>query len=201
MSAYRNEMEGFYADRVARQKAGYRFANQLIIELDARNTFQIGGADIKMLDYEIYPLRTTKSVRENGKSARSKVSGTMDALFAVSRNGVTCPGIGEIKAKSEQVGVTFALVQALMNASLLMSPSQFRRLKNQKRYVESFADLSCESPVVDIVLLMEKDAERIDEDVALATQLRDDLQTALNDCIRSITFAEVDEHYQVQMFK
>ncbi len=129
----------------------------------------------------------------------------MDALLAVSVDGLTLPGVGEIKAATERVGLTFALVQALMNASLLTTASQFRRLSIQpdKEYVQSFGNLVCENPKVDIVLLIDKQSELIQEDVQLANELRVSLQRSLSEHIRSIHFfkATEDAHFEPFVFE
>ena len=203
MQCYKNEAEGFYSQRAVRTGKDYKFANALVESLGRLGSHELGDATIKMIDYEIYPLRTTESVRDDGKSAKSRTSGTMDALLAVSFDGLTLPGIGEIKAKSEQVGVTFALIQALMNASLLSTESQFRRLKYQpeKEYAENFADLVCERPRVDIVLMIDERSKLIARDVQLASELRLNLEKSLCKHIRSVRFLKATKDAEFELFK
>ena len=191
MQHYSNEGEGFYPNsRQNRCREDYPFANALVQTLGDGKERLIGNAKMKLVDYEIYPLRTTNSVRENGKKTTGKVSGTLDALFAISIDGVTLPGIGEIKAKTEQVGVTFAFIQALMNATLLLTKSQFQRLKTvaKTQYEANFASLNCELPRVDVILLVDDRSKFISDDVQLALELREHCQKNLQKHLRSIGF-------------
>ena len=57
--------------------------------------------------------------------------------MASTKNGVMVPAIGEIKAATETVGPTFALVQSLMYTAQLVTRNQFLRLK--KHYCKTFA--------------------------------------------------------------
>jgi len=197
MQCYSNEQEGFYSERTARIGKNYKFANDLVQKLNQTGFHNLeNGVAIKMVDYEIFPLRTTRSIRDNGKPAKSKSAGTLDVLFAVTSDGVTLPGIGEIKAKSENVGITFALIQALMNASLLTTTSQFDRLKSF--YGDDFGSISNTKPQVDIILMVEKSSKLLARDVKLAMNLRKGLES--NEFVRSIKFVNVAEDSTYESF-
>ena len=197
MQCYSNEQEGFYSERTARIGKNYKFANDLVQKLNQTGFHNLeNGVAIKMVDYEIFPLRTTRSIRDNGKPAKSKSAGTLDVLFAVTSKGVTLPGIGEIKAKSENVGITFALIQALMNASLLTTTSQFDRLKSF--YGDDFGSISNTKPQVDIILMVEKSSKLLARDVKLAMNLRKGLES--NEFVRSIKFVNVAEDSTYESF-
>ena len=201
MQCYSNEQEGFYSERTARIGKNYKFANDLVQKLNQTGSHNLeNGVAVKMVDYEIFPLRTTRSIRDNGKPAKSKSAGTLDVLFAVTSNGVTLPGVGEIKAKSENVGITFALIQALMNASLLTTTSQFRRLKSfySDDYGDHFGNNGNMKLQVDIILMVEKSSKLLARDVKLAMDLRSGL--VQNEFVRSITFVNVAEGSTFESF-
>ncbi|WP_237607753.1 hypothetical protein, partial [Roseimaritima sediminicola] len=84
-------------------------------------------------------------------------------LLAAKREG-QIPAIGEIKADSEVVGPTFALIQSLMYASQIATPNQFERLA--KQYPNDFGHLTKNAPTVEIIVILESIEKCISEDLA-----------------------------------
>ena len=125
---YSNITETFYPPRKGRVATESPFADDLVEKLRHNKTIQVGSHRLEYVDYEIFPFRTTLGCGESGKSATHAGSGGMDLLLASDLDGVL-PGVGEVKAATEQVGPTFALVQSLMYSAQLATRAQFLRLK------------------------------------------------------------------------
>ena len=104
--------------------------------------------DFRYVDYQISPLRTTRSEFENGESGQSSGAGGMDILLSNQEDRT--PIVGEIKADTD-VNPFFGLIQSLMYAVELSTPSQRTRL--QKAYPDRFAGLST-GPGIDIYLIL-----------------------------------------------
>jgi len=154
---YNNESECFVGpagSRAERNRQAFAFdLVHLLLEgcyaLEGNNT---EGLSFKGVGYEVSPYTTTRSCFENGDSARSSGVGGMDVLLC--SQGEPClPIVGEVKAKTEAVGPTFALVQSLKYAAELATESQWRRLRRvyeEPNFPEQFP-----SPLLDIYLFFE----------------------------------------------
>ena len=123
---------------------------------------------------------------ENGKPATSVGSGGMDLLLASTLNGVVLPAIGEIKAASETVGPTFALVQSLMYAAQLATANQFMRLK--LHYKGAFSKIDERKPRMDVFVLAELNHKLNKDDLIYARCLADELCECLQQHLRQIVF-------------
>ena len=141
---------------------------------------------LEFVDYEIFPFRTTKSCCENGKPATSIGSGGMDLLLASNQDGVVVPAMGEIKAATETVGPTFALVQSLMYTAQLVTRNQFLRLK--KHYGGPFASIDEKHPRMDFFVLLEVDRKLNQDDLSYALSLADKIKSPLSEYLRQIVF-------------
>lgn len=183
---YSNIGERFYDNRKGRVASKYPFAKDLVKRLQSGTPFQATNLDLGFVDYEIFPFRTTKSCCENGKPATSIGSGGMDLLLASTMNGVIVPAMGEIKAATETVGPTFALVQSLMYTSQLVTCNQFRRL--QKHHSEAFAAIDEQRPRMDVIILLEVDRKLYQKDLNYALSLAADIQKPLSEYLRQIVF-------------
>lgn len=157
MARYINDGEGFY-------KPGYRpqwdeqntFANRFVeLAANAQIQFNDGAPEFDFVDYEISPIRTTRSCWENGRSAMDSGAGGMDLLLKSQHENTWLPAVGEIKACTETVGPTFALMQALTYAAELVTVSQWERLN---RHSEHFREICTPtmSPRVDVFLIFEE---------------------------------------------
>lgn len=156
MREYANAGEGFYPHdlRLTRTAQG-KFANKLVDLLDVGDvTFGCDADAFGFVDYEINPLRTTRSCWENGKPATSSGTGGMDLLLTSSSEGVALPAVGEIKASTEQVGPTFALIQTLTYAAELVTPNQWERLGRHHPSLESVCNTDAD-PRVDIIVILQ----------------------------------------------
>ena len=114
---YENIESAFYPGRSTGSQTG-KYASELVYKLSEAKTVTLANDTITWVDYEIFPFRTTLSCTELGESAKSTAGGGMDLLL---RSGAGLPVVGEIKANTEHVGPTFALVQSLMYASQSVS--------------------------------------------------------------------------------
>ena len=92
-----------------------------------------------------------------------------------------------MKANTEQVGPTFALVQSLMYASQLATSNQFERLAN---HYDEFADLSFDDPAIEILIVLESASDCLQKDLEFALELGQQTQQELAPLIRSIQFVE-----------
>jgi len=183
---YSNVGERFYDNRKGRVASKYPFAKSLVKTLRSGTSIQAGSLALGFVDYEIFPFRTTKSCCETGKPATSIGSGGMDLLLASTMNGVIVPAMGEIKAATETVGPTFALIQSLMYTSQLLTCNQFRRLK--KHYSDPFAAIDEQRPKMDVIVLLEVDRKLDQEDLKYALSLAADMQERLSDYLRQVVF-------------
>lgn len=156
MHEYANAGEGFYPHELRMiRTAQEMFANKLVDLLDVGDVkFGCDADAFGFVDYEINPLRTTRSCWENGKPATSSGAGGMDLLLTSSSEGVALPAVGEIKASTEQVGPTFALIQTLTYAAELVTPNQWERLKRHHPLLESVCNADTE-PRVDIIVILQ----------------------------------------------
>jgi hypothetical protein len=183
---YANIDEPFHSVRKDRVSTKYPFAKSLVKQLIAGSMIHANNHLIEFVDYEIFPFRTTKSCCENGKPATSIGSGGMDLLLASTIDGVVVPAIGEIKAATEQVGPTFALIQSLMYAAQLLTHNQFLRLK--KHYFPAFSTVDGNQPRMDLIVLLEVDHKLNTDDLKYAQSIADDLVVSLSTYLRRIVF-------------
>ncbi len=183
---YSNINEPFYSHRNVREAEDYTFANSLVELLTSGTPIQAEQHAIEFVDYEIFPFRTTKSCCEDGKPATSSGSGGMDILLASTMNGVVVPAIGEIKAATETVGPTFALVQSLMYCAQLITKNQFLRLKTH--YDTEFCNIDDQQPRMDLVILLEVDERLNRGDLRYAMSLSKELVSQLPAYLRQIVF-------------
>lgn len=198
---YSNIQEGFYGTRKRRNTEKHKFANDLVEKLQKNKVIRVGSHKLEYVEYEIYPFRTTQGCVENGKAATHAGSGGLDLLLASDLNGIL-PGIGEIKAGSENVGPTFALVQSLMYASQMATHNQFGRLK--KYYPGIFDSIEVDQPRVDVIVLLEMDQRLHPQDLQYALLLADDVSTLLSSHIRKIQFLSCsikDDAVQCEVIK
>ncbi len=191
---YSNVAEPFYSVRKDRVATKYPFAKALVRELKNGTKIQALDHLIEFVDYEIFPFRTTKSCCENGKPATKIGSGGMDLLLASTFDGVVVPAIGEIKAATENVGPTFALVQSLMYAAQLLTQNQTLRLN--KQYHSAFSTVDGTQPRMDLIALLEVDHKLNTDDLKYAQSIADDLVVSLSTYLRRIVFysCTIDDH-------
>jgi hypothetical protein len=185
---YRN-LEPFYGSDTRRRSSArdeLTFAPQLVRRLDqTASASQIGSFSVSFVDHEIFPFRTTRSCDELGNPATRLGAGGMDLLLRSEHDSLVLPAVGEIKAASEHVGSTFAIVQSLMYASQLTTRNQADRIQGQ--YPESFAVGLM--PRCDIFILEEGPPKNsVDQDYAI-TLAKELMETKVSDHIRSITIA------------
>ena len=193
---YRNVDEGFCPDREEQRAANDNYAQMLVQHLRNGALVEVDDLAFSMVDFEIFPFRTTRSCTERGEPATSAGSGGMDMLLAVNIDDVTVPAVGEIKADTENVGPTFALIQSLMYASQIATPNQFERLA--ERYPNVFGHLRDESPTVQIIIVLESANRCIPEDLDFAKELATSMMNDAPTQISSIRFLECrdDEGFQ-----
>lgn len=155
MQKYNNTEEHFYdvEARPVRCDATH-FANQLVelLGLNGANALELDGiTPFEYLDYEISPLRTTTSCWENGKAATNSGAGGMDLLL-VTKTNPPQPVVAEIKARTETVGATFALIQTLTYAAELLTKSQMLRLQT---YFPELDAANSETPQLGLLVILE----------------------------------------------
>lgn len=186
---YENIDEPFYSKRVPRKrKPKDPFAISLVEQVARTGKVELKEHKIAFVEYEVFPFRTTYSCCENGEPASRTGAGGMDLLLA-SGNDCVLPAIGEIKAGSEQVGATFALIQSLTYAAQVLTCNQFKRLK--KHYPIAFNEkLDDKNPRVDIVLLFEANKLPCLSDLDYAMEMADGLQKQFGDYLRQILFLQ-----------
>jgi hypothetical protein len=182
---YSNIPETFYPARKGRVATESPFADDLVEKLRKNKSIQIGIQKLEYVDYEIFPFRTTLGCGESGKAATHAGSGGMDLLLGSDVNGVL-PGVGEVKAATEQVGPTFALVQSLMYSAQLATHAQFLRLK--KHYPGWFGGINADQPKVDVIVFLEVDKRLNQQDLQYALSLTHDVGSFLASHIRHISF-------------
>ena len=120
-----------------------------------------GLAGMQFVDYEVSPYRTTRSCFEDGVSASRSGQGGVDLLLSRDRQAV----VGEIKASTETVGSTFALIQALTYAVELATDAQRARL--MRHYEDRFPD----RPSIGIAILLESADSLVDGDLEMTQDL------------------------------
>lgn len=96
------------------------------------------------------------------------------------------PAIGEIKARTETVGPTFALVQALMYSAQIATRNQFLRLRKQYKV---FSAVNVDQPRVDVLVLLENSEGLQQEDLQYALSLAKELGNYLSEHVRHILFS------------
>lgn len=193
MVAYDNQGEPFYEiGRRGNSAESSPFADRLV-ELIGEGAidFGQGTAPFKYVDYELSPLRTTRSCWENGKSATSSGAGGMDMLVVTLDEQQQFPAIAEIKAETESVGPTFALIQVLAYAVELTTASQWNRLG---RYYPELLGSVCNdvrTPQVDLLIMLQGPVIQND-DLRFACDLAEKLlqQDRLSKSIRKIQFLD-----------
>lgn len=183
---YDNIEEAFYSDRSSRNSVTQdRFAFSLVEQVHRFGRIKLESQEIAFVDYEVFPFRTTLSCHENGNPASRSGAGGMDLLLA--SGGL--PAIGEIKAGTEQVGATFALIQSLMYAAQLLTRNQFERLK--KYYPHAFnKNLNEDSPQVNIVLLFEANKLPCKRDLDYAMTLADGVRSLFGRYLGQVLFLQ-----------
>jgi hypothetical protein len=118
---------------------------------------------VGFVDYEVNPNRTTLSCYEDASSGERSGGGGMDFLL-VCHDERRTPAVAEVKARTETVGPTFALIQGLKYLSELASPSQQERIG--RWYSNSFGPRSPESSSgrLDLYLIFEENKPGADGD-------------------------------------
>jgi hypothetical protein len=188
---YSNVGEPFYSARKDRVASKYPFAKELVKKLKSGTPITTTSSlSLGFGDYEIFPFRTTQSCSENGKPATSIGSGGMDLLLTSTTKGVLVPAMGEIKAATETVGPTFALVQSLMYTAQLVTCNQFVRLK--KHYNNLFASIDEQHPRMDVIVLLQVDSKLNKEDLRYALSLAAEIKSPLSEYLRRIDFLWCD---------
>ena len=123
----------------------------------------------------------------------------MDLLLASEMDSVQLPAVGEIKADSEQVGPTFAIIQSLMYASQITTLNQLQRLRDI--YAGDGFFRTATRPRCDIFVILETAPTKNQEDYSYATTLAEGLmKTAVSEHVRSITIARCGSeqlHFEV----
>ncbi len=114
---------------------------------DAKESYRVEPFSFTYVDYEVGPLRTTRSICEDGRSGDVGGAGGIDVLLSDADDQT--PVVGEIKADTD-VNCFFALIQSLMCAVELSTPAQQERLSLM--YPGQFAFVSGK-PSVDIALI------------------------------------------------
>ena len=104
--------------------------------------------EFDFVDYEVSPVRTTRSEFENGQAATKTGKGGIDVLLA---NRVDrLPAVGELKANTDR-NPFLGFIQSLTYAVELSTPAQRARL--DRSYPGRFAWPDT-GPVIDICLLL-----------------------------------------------
>lgn len=181
---YCNTEESFYTRRADRNNIESDFAKSLVAKIRLMHEINIGEIELKFADYEIYPFRTTRSFLEDGLPATHAGSGGMDLLLATSNDDVL-PVIGEIKAGTEIVGPTFALIQSLMYAAQILTPNQFKRLRE---HYPLFERLNAEAPKAELVVFFDEEELPCNEDLQYAQRLAGQIGEQLKEHLRRISF-------------
>ncbi len=167
--SYRNVAEDFCPDRpdreVSEDRQESRYARQLVQFMYATEKIKINSLTMKFVDYEVFPFRTTRSCTERGVPATTAGSGGMDMLLSVTPK-TDIPTVGEIKANTEDVGPTFALIQSLMYAAHIATPNQFERLA--RCYPTLFGNFEKDRPSVGVAIILESEQECLPKDLAYA---------------------------------
>jgi hypothetical protein len=156
-SLYDNSGEAFVSSKGGRiaLHEDAKFARRLL------HLLQIGKAvewspdttSFDVIEYEVNPWRTTASYFDDGRSASSSGGGGIDILGRW--NNSSDPVVMEIKAITESVGPTFALIQALTYAIELTTLPQWNRLRSV--YTKQLGDSFPDNPRVEIALVFEDD--------------------------------------------
>ena len=184
--AYANIDEGFYSRRKKRASTKPRFARVLVETALHQKKIQVGSSSHSVVDYEVFPFRTTYSCMENGRSASSAGSGGIDLLLASQSDGIY-PIVCEVKAATETVGPTFALVQSLMYSSQLATQNQFIRMG--QHYPTLFGSMRPDPPTVGVLILLEKTQKVSRRDLEYAIRLSQGLCGILSPRLREIMFS------------
>jgi hypothetical protein len=195
MAHYNNEDEAFYEPGKRPQRTASHFANKLVNHLTLKGSEGLELDDIAAfdcVDYEINPLRTTGSCWESGKAATNSGAGGMDLLL-VTKSVPPHPVIAEIKASTESVGATFALIQTLTYAVELVTESQWRRLR---KHFSPFHNCSETAPCVRLMVILQSPVANTDDlnyAISLAQELLVDNEISAS--IARIDFVEcqIDE--------
>lgn len=162
MEFYRNEDTGFYQrGRRAEARATNRDARRLVDFIsDGLVAFEPGCPQFEYVDYEICPTQTVLSCLETGKPATRSGSGGMDLLLlstapaAPIAEWAPLPAVGEIKAATESVGPTFALVQSLVYAAEMVSRCQWTRFGRSFELLQGICT-AARQPQVDVIILLQ----------------------------------------------
>jgi hypothetical protein len=183
--SYANIEEKFYSTRSTRSSSESEFAKLLVRKMSNNKEIRLEGYTLQFVDYEIFPFRTTYSCNENGEPGSHMGSGGMDMLLASTKDAVL-PAIGEIKAGTETVGPTFALVQSLMYAAQMATSKQFSRL--EQHYGWAFDKLSEHEPKVDVIVFLEPHEKLYRKDLEYALSLSEEVGRILSKYVRQIAF-------------
>lgn len=170
-------------------------------------------SELIYIDREITPFGTHQSVKEDGTAASDTGSGGIDILLAEGTGENVVPVVGEIKADTESVGPTFALIQALTYAAELVTKNQFRRLATFPKWhpdtpesYKRFNQLDEEKPRGKLLIVLESEPTEDDRtDFEFAKELACNTLSCLREkqCnrIAEIVFAEgaIDDNNAVSL--
>lgn len=182
MQHYDNRHEHFFVpgargSRSGNRQSAIRLAEQFMIGAENAIHFDDGVPSFSGVAYEINPLRTTASCWEDGRKAKDSGSGGLDLLLtAPSEGNNMLPWIGEVKAQTETVGPTFALIQALTYAAELVVDSQWQRLCNHFVEYQLCRNIA---PRLKVALFFES-VVLMDEDMRFAMELANSFASMLD---------------------
>lgn len=175
---YDNQGEGFHsrgndgrltADRLDSKKLADKFLQQLSAKCVSMSACQ--HYEFVYVDYDISPFRTTGSHFENGDSGESSGTGGMDILLSNKHDQT--PIVGETKADTD-VNPFFGLIQSLMYAAELSTPSQ--RLRLSQSYNGRFVERSPDQGIdIYLFLLRYAQDEKSQKFLSLTNQLSEKL--------------------------
>jgi len=173
-SAYRNLDDEFIPSNAARTNAVSELFARRVVQA-FRNEPQTVADSLRAsyVDYEVSPMRTRRAAFEDGQSAKSSGHGGIDLLLRNKENGR--PIVGEIKASTESVGITFALIQASKYAVELATDNQWERLC---KYYDKYNDKKFNDgthPGIEILIVSEVGSQLAESDITIAQQLSEDL--------------------------
>lgn len=168
-SVYRNLEDELIPSNAARTNAVSDLFARRAVQAFRDKTVVADRLSASYVDYEVSPMRTRRAAFEDGLSAKSSGHGGIDLLLRNEENGR--PIVGEIKALTESVGITFALIQASKYAVELATDNQWERLC--KYYKEKFSGST--HPGIEILIVSEVGSQLSESDITIAQQLSEDL--------------------------
>jgi hypothetical protein len=193
MSYYDNDEPSFFPKKGRTLERKDNSGARLLVDFVAAGAMEFAKEcpQFSYVSREVCPLRTLQSCFEDGTSATSSGSGGCDLLLLSERKQLL-PAVGEIKAATEQVGLTFALIQGLVYAAELASTSQWRRLGRAFPLLQNVCTAQLR-PCLDVVILCQysPQGKRLPDDRDLALRLAEQLQAdPTMSSIRHIDFIE-----------